>query len=844
MREPAAMRSGGLAAVAAVLDALLMCAAAQGVARPDSSLPPGRLQGSVVASTTSIPIEDAIVSISPAGGGALLAWRGSAFWEASRSARTNASGIYRFDGLAPGRYQMHIQRIGYRSADIEVDLADAAPVRVSVGLLILPIVLEPVTVRALASAGSTHAARGEWDAIAQARVAAEAERRRRFLASDTRSLTTADLTEAVTLGETDLFRALQRVAGVTTRDEYTAELWTRGGRWSETRVTYDGLPLFSPLHAGGALSGVPPDVVGSALFHPGVRSAASGEGAAATLELASRPASEPGLRGLAELSTLSARATLERGGSGEGARWVLGGRRSYIDLATKLLAAFATDPAAPIRYSFTDLAGRLDIPLGAASALEVSGLWSGDALGGTVPRFVDANRGRWGNALMRATVVAPLAGVSARHTLGFSRYSLRVASCSDPSCAGSSPTKWRLDSRSALTYVVVSTALGSTSGDGWTGGYQLAAQRLEYDGWGPVAYPGNWVSVRARLRGATDVLSIWTEQRSRLGQRLTLQTGLRVETGSKVAGASPVRIAPRFQARYALLRDDLLLSGGVGRSFQYSQAVGPLGPGIGPELHLSDVWILAGDTIPAIRSDVASAGLEYWFGGGWVSGLNLYWRGERGVAVPDPTPGGRYSDPDGANIFVVGATATRGAEISLRKLTGRLTGSASLSLSHTTISALGFHYRAPTDRPVVLHGTGLVALRNNLRLGGAFTLAASAPFTRNVMWSACDDSIPDCPPSAGRQPPYVETPSGARAPAIAVLDLLADWNKEFRGWTLAAYLQLRNVLRGTRAVTYTGSIDRCASAPAPNWVLVRPGMCDSYARGLPMLPLAGVRVSF
>jgi hypothetical protein len=357
-----------------MLEALPICATAQGVARPDTSLPPGHLQGSVVAALTSAPIDDALVTISPAGGGAMTGGRRSALWEASRTARTDASGVYRFDGLPPGRYQMHIQRIGYRSADVEVDLGDVTMLQVSVGLSILPIVLEPVTVRAVARKPGPSSFGGTWRAAAQARVDAETERRRRFLTTDTRSLTAADLMEAVTLGETDLLRALQRVPGVTTRDEFTAELWTRGGRWSETRVTYDGLPLFSALHAGGALSGVPPDVVGSALFHPGVRSAASGEGAAATLELASRPASEPGLRGLAELSTLSARATLESGGSGAGARWVLGGRRSYSDLATKLLAAFATDPAAPIRYSFTDLAGRLDIPLGAASALEMRSL--------------------------------------------------------------------------------------------------------------------------------------------------------------------------------------------------------------------------------------------------------------------------------------------------------------------------------------------------------------------------------------------------------------------------------------------------------------------------------------
>src|SRR5207245_6958546 len=124
------------------------------------------------------------------------------------------------------------------------------------------------------------------------------DRRGRFLASDTRALTGADLTEAVTLGETDPFRALQRLPGVATRDDFTAELWTRGGRWTDTRVTFDGLPLFSPVHVAGVFAGVDPDPVGSACVYPAVRPAASGGGGAATLVMTAGPATEPGLGAL------------------------------------------------------------------------------------------------------------------------------------------------------------------------------------------------------------------------------------------------------------------------------------------------------------------------------------------------------------------------------------------------------------------------------------------------------------------------------------------------------------------------------------------------------------------
>src|SRR5437667_2431690 len=355
--------------VTALLYAGAASVAAQAPARPDTTVPAGTVVGSVVAAQTGGPLEDALVLLEPAPAGAMPP--------------------------APGG-----------PASLEIDLRGDSPFRVSVGLVVVPIALEAVDV-AGASPAPIAIPRADADAAGRARLMAEEDRRGRFLASDTRALTGADLTEAVTLGETDLFRALQRLPGVATRDDFTAELWTRGGRWTDTRVTFDGLPLFSPVHVAGVFAGVDPDAVGSAFFHPGVRPAASGEGAAATLDLRSRPAMEPGLHGLAELSVVSARAALEHGPNGAGIGWMLAARRSYLDLAADLLAALKSDSTIAVPYSFTDLAGRLDISLGGARALEVSGLSAADALRGTVPNLLRQNQGRWGDAAVQATLVTP-----------------------------------------------------------------------------------------------------------------------------------------------------------------------------------------------------------------------------------------------------------------------------------------------------------------------------------------------------------------------------------------------------------------------------------------------------
>ena len=80
-----------------------------------------------------------------------------------------------------------------------------------------------------------------------------------------------DVVEAATLGETDLLRALHRLPGVSAEDDWSAEPWTRGSRWDETRVYFDGMPVYDPFHGGGSFTSVSPDGIGTLTFHPGVR---------------------------------------------------------------------------------------------------------------------------------------------------------------------------------------------------------------------------------------------------------------------------------------------------------------------------------------------------------------------------------------------------------------------------------------------------------------------------------------------------------------------------------------------------------------------------------------------
>jgi hypothetical protein len=830
--------------------ALLLAALMGWPGDASTQTPAGTITGAVLDGASGQPLIGAEVVLEPAPAGAVIGR--SAFWTTGPTATTDAAGRYAFDDVAAGAYTLHVRFIGYRPTTIDVDLPPLGRLSLSVGLVLQPVLLNPLPVYAPATA-LTRTGRGGESSLARADV--ERFRQEQYLTSDVRALTAVDMLEAVTLGETDLFRAFQRLPGVTTRDDFTAQLWTRGARWSETRVYFDGLPLFNPVHAAGAFSAIPPDAVGAAFFHPGARSAALGEGAAAALELSSRTAGDTVWAGAAELSVVSARATLDRRFAGGRGSLMFAARRSHVDLMSRALGALTDDSNAAIPYAFHDLATRVDVPVGGRSVLQASVLWEQDVIRGDLPGILKGNHGHWGNALGRLSLVAPLGDWYVRHYVGASRLDTHL-SLTLGDTTPDVPSHEPVDN--TITYLVAGGEAAPSAASAWRAGYEVVHQSLEYFGGPPTPYtrtaaigslyPGpDSVGTRSgafRLAGHLTQLALWGESRGTPVRGVTVQAGARVELGPGVRNGGTTRFAPRLMARYRPVSGRLSLTAGWGRSFQYTQTIAPTGPRIGPDLHVTDVWLLAGDSVPALRSDIATAGAEYWIADGWLGGVNLYDRHTTGATEPDPTPGYLLTPRP---PFVVATNAARGIELSVRRLVGRVTASLAYSHVHSASRSGSFRYASPSERRHVFDGTVMVRAASHLELGGAVTAASGAPFTRFYarlyQQVPCDTVGPSCL-VPGKVPETVEEPSNGRAPPYATVDLLAEWTWRHRGWDLSASLQLRNALNWRNASTYSGSIASCSLPAGPGTVIPRPGICDRFDRGLPLLPLLGVRVAF
>lgn len=839
MRLPGRVRLATAAAALAAAAASSLSLEAQS----DADSPGGGvIAGAVVDARTGAPLSGATVVLSPEATGAFPgSASGSAFATATRSVLTDSAGGYRFLELPPGAYRLSVTRLSYRPYSLVVEFGLGRSADLSVGLLADPIALEPVSARAVAAQPYADAAApGAGGAAGSARIHARQEAGRRFLTTDARELTDADVAEAVTLGDADVLRALQRLPGVSTRSDYTAELWTRGAPWSHTAVYWDGVPLPNPLHALGLISGVSSAALGAVWFHPGTRPASLAGGAAGVVELRSRRATGDG--------ALSTRADASLGGGGVAldqrvldgrAGWMLAGRVSYLDWWADLVRRAAPDSERAFPYGFGEVSGNVDVRAGARTTVEASWLWERDRLESA--HADEPLRSRWGNALGRITARSTLGSFVMEHTLAASEHEGIVRA--EPRTSGALAGALEPVSETGVGVRELSGAfwprVEGSAGPRWRLGYSARDHSVDYSGPAPLAIPrastaddvlldGETAHVPARdWHGDLPVFALWGERTWGDPGRLGARAGLRAETGPRVADAGFLRLAPRLALRYSPI-PDAALSLGAARVYQYSQALAPGGVQLA-SLVSTDAWLLAGSDLAALVADIATAGVEAWLAPGRVATVNAYGRRTDGLVTPDPTPGAIAARAE----FRRGTGAAYGVEVSVRQLSGPVTASVSYALSRSWTSAAGLRYRSAADRPHVLDATVMTGVGPSLRVGAALTVASGVPYTPVAADTATCAVVPECEPG---NLPWLGAPHSQRAPAFASLDLLVDWNARVGGWDVGVFGQLRNALDRANATVYAGDGSGCPFVGCED-----ADVRSLDERGLPRLPVIGVR---
>jgi outer membrane receptor for ferrienterochelin and colicin len=176
-------------------------------------------------------------------------------------------------------------------------------------------------------------------------------------------------------GETDIFRALQLLPGVSNSNELSAGIYVRGSSADQTLTLIDGVQVYNPSHLGGFASTFNSDAIQNIKLIKGAFPAQYGGRLSSVLDVTTREGSSEKFLGTINLSNISSRFTVE-GPLSERSTYILSARVMYLD---KLLGLIPQADKFP-RYSFYDANGKIHYKLSETDKLFITGFFSSDQL--------------------------------------------------------------------------------------------------------------------------------------------------------------------------------------------------------------------------------------------------------------------------------------------------------------------------------------------------------------------------------------------------------------------------------------------------------------------------------
>ena len=165
-----------------------------------------------------------------------------------------------------------------------------------------------------------------------------------------------DLTAAPSLfGENDVMRALQLLPGVKAESDASSSFQVRGGTAAQNLILYDNAPVYNVGHLAGLFSAFNDDALGSATLYKGLLPAQFGGASSAVLDLTGRTGNKHDWHGGASIGLLSAKGTIEGPIVKDKASFLVTARRTYMDAFLKLTDDFRNNT-----LYFYDINAKLD----------------------------------------------------------------------------------------------------------------------------------------------------------------------------------------------------------------------------------------------------------------------------------------------------------------------------------------------------------------------------------------------------------------------------------------------------------------------------------------------------
>ncbi len=191
-------------------------------------------------------------------------------------------------------------------------------------------------------------------------------------------------------GEIDLLKVLQFLPGIKGGTEATAGFYVRGGGSDQNLILLDEAIVYNAAHLGGLFSVFNPDAVKGLEVYKGNFPAKFGGRLSSVLDVQLREGNQNKFGGAFGLGLISSRLTLEGPIQKGKSSWIVSGRRTYLDIFTRVVNEANRDNPDfnPIPdYYFYDFNVKANYQLGPRDRLYLSGYFGRDVFGFTNQNF-------------------------------------------------------------------------------------------------------------------------------------------------------------------------------------------------------------------------------------------------------------------------------------------------------------------------------------------------------------------------------------------------------------------------------------------------------------------------
>ena len=611
------------------------------------------------------------------------------------------------------------------------------------------------------------------------------------------------------LGEPDVLRAVQLLPGVQSGNEGTTGLYVRGGSVDQNLVLLDGATVYNPSHLFGFLSIFNTRALNDITLVKGGFPARYGGRLSSVLDLSMKEGNMKRLTGEASLGLGASSVTLEGPLQKERTSFIVSGRRSLVDVATRPFTNEDDFPA----YALFDLNAKVNHRFSAGDRVYLSFYGGNDRyLQRNIIRTDTANQAegdiqtefgiRWGNLLSTLRWNHLFSNkLFSNLTLFHSRYKLRTREEDlryTRTEAGIQPELFRLRYDSGVSDWGFKADFDFVPSPSHAIRFGAHATHHTFST-GTIQTQeavGEAASQEALLAPVTDIttqeVDLYLEDDIKLGRRFSANLGLHA-SGYRVEGTTYTSLQPRLSTRF-LVSPRWAFKASYAHMAQYLHLLVNSGLGLP-----TDLWLPVTERVKPQRSHQVAAGLAHTIKGRLEVSLEAYYKTMDGLIEYAEGANFLGAGQDWQDNIEVGAGESYGVELFVQKQTGRTTGWLGYTLSWTErqFDALNegrpfpFRYDRRHDVALTLthrlaewltvsgswvYGTGNAITLGQARFSPAVFPDASGP---RLIYAPNDEVV------------HLGTRNGFRMPAYHRLDL--GFNFAWRsGWgthalTLGAY---------------------------------------------------------